>query len=141
MPSKKKDKIREVTEAISAGRLDAFDQALADHFSIHDPVDGNLDREGFKRMIGKYRTAFPDLTMTSDEVVEAGDRVLHRWTCRGTHRGSLQGLAPTNKPVEIHGISVIRFEGDKPVEEWVEWDALGLMRQVGALPEAQPSAG
>jgi steroid delta-isomerase-like uncharacterized protein len=132
-----KDVVNRVVDAINAGKLDDIDAAVGDGFVIHDPIDGDLDRDGFKQMLAKYRAAFPDMRMTSDELTEAGDRVLHRWTMRGTHQGELQGLPATGKAVEVHGISVIRFEQDKPVEEFVEWDALGLMRQLGVLG-AQP---
>jgi len=61
--------------------------------------------------------------------------VVARWSCRGTHRGDLNGIAPTGKQVMISGVSIARFADGKMVEGWVNWDALGLMQQLGVAPE------
>ena len=47
------------------------------------------------------------------------------------------GIAPTGNEVAITGITIHRIEGGKIVEEWENWDALGLMQQVGAIPSAK----
>src|SRR5688572_16279759 len=135
-----KDVVQQVIDAINSGQLDDIDASVADSYVIHDPVDGDLDRDGFKRMLEKYRAAFPDMRMSTDELTEAGDRVLYRWTLRGTHQGELQGIPATGKAVVVHGISIIRFEQDKAAEEFVEWDALGLLNQLGAVGEQPETA-
>jgi predicted ester cyclase len=58
-----------------------------------------------------------------------------RWSCRGTHKGDLSGIAPTGKQITILGVSIARFTNGKMVEGWVNWDALGLMQQLGVVPE------
>jgi steroid delta-isomerase-like uncharacterized protein len=130
-----KDVIKKMVDAINSGQLDEIDACVTEGFVIHDPVDGELDCEGFKGMLEKYRAAFPDMQMSDDDLVEAGDRVLHRWTIQGTHQGELQGLPATGKTVVVHGIAITRFEKDKAAEQFVEWDALGLMRQLGVFGE------
>ena len=82
-----------------------------------------------------YRTAFPDLQITVEDQVAEGDKVVTRWTARGTHRGELLGVTPSGNRVEISGISIDRFSGSKFVESWSNYDALGTMQQIGAIPE------
>lgn len=74
--------------------------------------------------------------LTVEELLSDGETITARWSCRGTHKGELNGIAPTGKQISITGISVARFAGGKMVEGWVNWDALGLMRQLGAVAEA-----
>jgi predicted ester cyclase len=61
--------------------------------------------------------------------------VMARWSCRGVHKGDLNGIAPTGKQIAITGVSVVRFTGGKMVEGWINWDALAMMQQLGAVPE------
>ena len=63
-----------------------------------------------------------------------GDFVVTRWTARGTHDGELFGIAPTGNAVTTSGISIVRVADGKIVEDHTQWDALGLMQQVGAVP-------
>jgi len=58
-----------------------------------------------------------------------------RWSCRGTHKGDLGGIAPTGKQITISGVSIARVAGGKMAEGWINWDALGLMQQLGVVPE------
>ena len=82
------------------------------------------------------RNAFPNLSCTIEEQVAEGEKVVSRWTVRGTHQGEFFGVAPTGNRVEFTGIQIDRFdESGKIVEERAEFDLLGAMRQVGAVPE------
>ena len=58
-----------------------------------------------------------------------------RWACQGTHKGDLGGIAPTGKQFTISGVTVARFADGTMTEDWVNWDALGLMQQLGIVPE------
>jgi len=81
-----------------------------------------------------YRNAFPDLHLTIEDVIAEGETVMTRWSCRGTHKGDLNGIAPTGKHITITGITVARVSGGKIVEGFVNWDAQGLMQQLGVVP-------
>ena len=85
-----------------------------------------------------WRSAFPDLVASVDHLIADGDMVAIRWTARGTNTGTGNGLTATGKKVETSGIAMFRFEDGKVAEEWVSADSLGLMRQLGLLP--QPTA-
>jgi predicted ester cyclase len=67
-----------------------------------------------------------------------GDMVETQWSLRGTHAGELEGVPPTGKSVYVEGQLLSRIADGKFVEEWVNWDTLGLLRQIGAVPGPQP---
>jgi predicted ester cyclase len=82
-----------------------------------------------------YRNAFPDIRLTIEDMLAEGETVVARWSCRGTHKGELNGIAPTGKQFNITGISIARFTNGKMFEGYINWDALGLMQQLGVVPE------
>jgi predicted ester cyclase len=45
------------------------------------------------------------------------------------------GVAPTGNQVTVTGISINRVSGGKIAESWTNYDALGMMQQIGAIPE------
>ena len=92
--------------------------------------------EGSKQFIGMYLTAFPDLHVTVEDMISEGDKITSRCTYRGTHRGELMGIPPTGKQVTVTGIEINRFEDGKSVEHWLEYDALGMLQQLGVVPAA-----
>jgi predicted ester cyclase len=92
--------------------------------------------KALKELAAGYLRAFPDLRMSIEDQIAEGDRVVTRWTAQGTHKGSLEGIAPTGKAVKVTGIVVDRFAGGKWVEEWESFDELGMMQQIGAIPAA-----
>ena len=88
-----------------------------------------------------YRSAFPDLRFTIEDMIAEGDKVATCWRAAGTHQGELMGIAPTGKRVEVIGMIVSRFAGGKIVEDLEVMDTLGLLQQLGAIPEAaEPAA-
>ncbi len=95
--------------------------------------------EATKQFITVYRTAFPDLHITIEDQVAEGDKVVTRWSSSGTHKGDLMGIAPTGKKTQVTGISIDRFAGGKSVEDWTNWDQMGLMQQLGVVPAAVPA--
>lgn len=133
---------RVVEEGFNQGNLAVIEEVVGEDFVGHDPVDpeDTVGIEGIKTRVEIYRGAFPDLTISIEEIVAEGDLVATRWIARGTHEGELMGISPTGKATEGHGMTIDRFEGGKLVESWDNWNALGLLQQIGALPEAQPAA-
>ena len=77
-----------------------------------------------------FRSAFPDLRVTTEDVLEEGDRVALRWKAEGTHRGDLMGLAPTGKRVTLTGIEILRVSGGKIVERWAEDNGQAVVAQL-----------
>jgi steroid delta-isomerase-like uncharacterized protein len=129
--------VRRQFEAIwDGGNLALVDELYASNYTNHDPA--NPDQAGgpagFKQRVRLYRTALPDLHLAIEAQVAEGDTVLTRWTASGTHKGDLMGIPPTGKSASVTGMLLSRIQSGKFVEEWVNWDTLGLLRQLGALP-------
>lgn len=129
---------RMVEEVFGAGRYELADELVAANAIGHDPAlpQAAAGPEGVKEAARGYRAAFPDLRMTADDVLAQGDRVAVRWTARGTHRGELFGIAPTGKEATVTGITIDRWADGKIAESWTNWDTLGLLQQLGAVPAA-----
>jgi steroid delta-isomerase-like uncharacterized protein len=122
-------------EGFNKGSLAPFDEHYADCV-YHAPAVGELRGEAYRQFLTALLAAFPDGRWTIQDQVAGGDKVVTRWTFTGTHHGELMGLAPTGKQVTGSGIVISRIAGGKVVEEWEEWDTLGLVQQMSALPEA-----
>ena len=126
---------RSLDEAWSQGNLDVIDEIFDADYVYHEPYVGEVQgSEGLKQVITMYRTGYPDLVFTSQDLIAEGDKVVHRWSCVGTHQGELMGIPATGKRTTTAGINIIRYEGGKAVEEWTSWDALGWLQQLGVVP-------
>jgi steroid delta-isomerase-like uncharacterized protein len=136
--SANKEIVRRVVDGVWRDRdLAVIDQLIAEDYVGHDPTQPEpiLGRAGFKQFVGVYQSAFEDATVTIDDQIAEGDQVVTRWTGRGTHTGELMGIAPTGKEVTVSGLTVSRLAGGKIVEEWELMDALGMLVQLGAVPQ------
>ena len=127
---------RYVEEVGNEGNLDLVDE-IFDRYLSHQP-DGRAEERGpedVKQFMGEFRQAFPDFhTIVEDQIAE-GDKVVTRWTMRGTHQGEFRGIAPTGEQIMVTGIGIFRFSDEgKVVESWDNFDQLGMMRQLGAIP-------
>jgi steroid delta-isomerase-like uncharacterized protein len=130
---------RIVEEGFNKGNLAIVDELVAtNHVNHTDNVHGP---EEYKQFITMYRTAFPDLHMTIEDQIAEGDKVVNRWTSRGTHKGDLMGIPPTGKQTTVTGMYVARIIGGKIVEEWGNFDALGMMQQLGVVPPPGQAEG
>jgi steroid delta-isomerase-like uncharacterized protein len=95
-----------------------------------------LDLAATKQFYRRLYAAFPDLRHDIAEQVSARDKVVTRWTARGTHRGEWMGVPATGKPVTLTGINIYTVKRGKLAESHVTWDIWGLMQQIGASPAA-----
>jgi steroid delta-isomerase-like uncharacterized protein/deazaflavin-dependent oxidoreductase (nitroreductase family) len=112
-----------------------FDELLAPTYILHFPGSPPIAGiEQAKQLMVAYTSAFPDLRLTTEDMVAEGDKVAIRNTWRGTHQGTFQGLPPTGKYVTFTGSDIFRFAGGKIAEQWADLDALGLMQQLGGIP-------
>jgi len=86
-----------------------------------------------------YRQAFPDLEATIEDQVAEGDKVVTRFRTHGTHQGETEAFGPpTGNQFEVTRITIEQFSDEgKIVEDWTNIDALGLMQQLGLVPEQQ----
>ena len=119
---------RFVEEPWNKGNFAVFDEVLAPDYVLHP--DGN--RQALESAITQFRTAFPDLHMTVEEMIAEGDKVAYRWTARGTHQGEFEGIAPTGKPIQGAGITILRFANGKIVEDRFEAGGPSIQEQLTA---------
>jgi predicted ester cyclase len=130
-------------ELFNAGNLEVADEIIAQDHVNHDPTLPDIPPgpEGQKQIVNLYRSAFTNAHISTEEQLAEGDRVATRWTSSGTHQGELMGIAPTGNQVTITGITINRLSGAKIAESWSCYDALGMMQQIGAIPESGEQAG
>jgi predicted ester cyclase len=119
------------------GNFEVIDEFVAPNYVGHDPAEPEPIRgpAGLRANIEMYLAGFPDGGITVDDQIVDGDKVATRWTGRGTQTGEVAGIAPTGKEVTISGLTISRLEGGMVVEEWATWDTLGMLIQLGAIPE------
>jgi steroid delta-isomerase-like uncharacterized protein len=130
-----------VDELWNKGNLQVADELIAPAYLHHDPSSPDFGKgpESEKKRVNLYRTAFHDFRLNIEDLLAEGETVVARWSCRGVHKGDLNGIAPTGKQFAITGVTIARLSNGKIVEGFVNWDALGLMRQLGVVPEPTKS--
>ena len=140
----KKKARRFMEEAFGQGKTELVDELLDPDFVRYDPyIEAGEVRgvETVKENIVWFRNVFPDLTCTIDDQLAEGEKVVSRWTVRGTHQGEFFGVPATGERIEMRGIQIDRFEEGKLVEERAEFDLLGALQQLGAVPEPGQAPG
>lgn len=134
---------RFVEECWNDGNLSVVPQMIAAHCRFHDPVFPHMIAgvESMQHHIERCRRAFPDLKLTITDTIAEKDEVVLHWTLNGTHRGEFLGMAPTNVNALIAGTSIYRLEDGKIVEQWVNWNLMSLIEQLGLRAVAGIPAG
>jgi predicted ester cyclase len=120
------------------GTLEAADEILSPEFVWHGAFSPGEDQRGpepTKQVASVVISAFPDRRITHEDTIAEGDKVLIRWTMTGTQEGEFAGVAPTGRRMTLTGFDLFRIEGGKIVEMWQEADRLGMMQQLGVVPE------
>jgi predicted ester cyclase len=130
-------------DLFNAGNLEVADEIIAPDHVNHDPTLPDIPPgpEGQKQVVNLYRSAFTNAHISIEEQLAEGDSVVTRGTGSGTHQGELMGVAPTGNQVRVTGIIINCLSDGKIAESWTNYDALGVMRQIGAIPEPGQEAG
>lgn len=100
-------------------------------------IENPMNFEEAVKLNKEYNSAFPDAKVTIENQIAEGDYVVTRVTYHGTNKGEFQGISASNKKAKVTGMSLQRIVKGKLVEEWTEFDALGMMQQIGAIPELE----
>ncbi len=124
---------RVVEEGLNKHNLALLDELYADCV-WYRPETGELKGEALKQFMSSLLAAFPDIRFTIEDQVAQGDKLVTRWSCTGTHQGEFMGLAPTGKQFTTSGTDTYRIVEGKIVEYRGQWDALGFLQQLGAVP-------
>ncbi len=127
---------RFVDEVQSAGNIDLIDEVCSPEFVNHSAPPGiPPDCEGIKILTSMFREAFPDSYFTVEDMVAEGDKVVTRKTFHGTHEGEFIGIPPSGRAVSMGLIDIVRISDGKVVEHWSMGDSLGMMQQLGVIPQ------
>jgi steroid delta-isomerase-like uncharacterized protein len=128
-------------ELINKGNFALLEELVhPDYVDYTLPPGWPTDRAGLRQQIAYFRSAFPDLQVTVEEMVAEGDTVAERQTMRGTHQGEFFGIPPTGRQVTMTGSHFFRVAEGKLLEHRANNDDLGLLQQLGALPPPGPGA-
>ena len=120
-------------EVWNKGRVETIDELLTDRSVIHGLGEDLRGPSGFKVFHNAYRDAFPDVKIQIERMIAEGDLVAVHWSATATHSGGGLGFAATRRPVTFSGMAIARFEGNKLVEGWNNFDQLGLLQQIGVV--------
>jgi predicted ester cyclase len=131
-----------ISDLFTKGDLTAVDRYLDPNFINHDPpLPGSAaGGEGMRQAAEVFRQAFPDWRSDVQQMIAEGDLVAEHFVAHGTHRGSVMGEPPTGHHVGLRGINIFRMAGDKIIERWGRLDDLGMLQQLGLVPEPATTA-
>jgi predicted ester cyclase len=127
-----------IYQAVNTGDLALLDKLVAPGYVEHS--EGFQGVEPFKQQITAFRTAFPDLRVTIDDLLLAGGgRFASRTTVTGTHTGDLMGMPPTGKAISVEAVDIGRIDNGQAQERWGGLNMYALLTQLGVIPAPQPS--
>ncbi len=127
---------RYVEEFVDRSNFNLSDEIFAPNFVRYDAGPDQVSRvEDLKHFFAMLHSGFPGSRNTIDDLISEGDKVALRFTFHGTHQGEFMGISPTGKQVTMPGIDILRIADGKIVEMWNQEDVLGMMQQLGAIPE------
>jgi len=137
MPKENKAIIRRLYEEVwNQRKLGVVDELLSASHALNDPDDpgSQVGPALYKQRVVELTTALPDLCFTIEDTVAEGEKVVACWTFSGTHQGEYRGIPATGKKISVEGITIHHIKNGKILDSYTRWDALGLMRQLGAVP-------
>lgn len=127
---------RRFVEAADRSDFEEATKCLSPDIIVHiGGMPGALDLDTFFRFGQAWHSAFPDEETNFEDQIAEGDKVVSRMTSQATHTGEFQGIPPTGKKITVTGIWIDRVVDGKIVERWGQVDMLGVMQQLGAVPE------
>ena len=121
-------------EAIQAGHPEVVDEIATPDVAVHANSMEVRGRDAAKGLATALKAAFPDVQITHHEAIVAGERVTIRWSSEATHQGDYFGTPASGKRVRFEGLDLFHIREGQIAEVWIEYDNLGVLQQMGALP-------
>lgn len=135
MSQENKALVQGLHESIGNGDVNAINRIYSADAIYHGTGDmANADKDMFMQFISAVLEAFPGLKVTQEQVLADGDKVTYVNTYSGTHKGEFMGIPATGKEMSVRSIGIARILGGQIVEEWENFDELGMMQQLGIIP-------
>ncbi len=124
-------------EVFNTGAIGVMDEIGASNVVFHTPTEPQpvVGVRGIQDFVLRFRRGFPDVVFTIEDVIGENDKVVIRWSTVQTHSGEYLGIPPTNKTARGTGMDVFRLKDGKIEEIWLMLDALGVMQQLGVIPD------
>ena len=124
-------------EVWNNGRTEAIREMASENLVIHGLTDAKGEAitglRAFHDFHAQFRSAFPDIYITIEDIISEGDKVVARCSVRAKHTGESLGFAPTHADVDFTGIAIARIKDGKIVEAWNNFDFMQMNRQLGIL--------
>lgn len=122
------------TELIAERKIDEALAMFSPEFVSHTER-GDLGVDGIRAYFEMVFTAFPDQKVASIQMIAEGDKVVDHMRVEATHTGPFMGMPPTNKRLSWTFVDILRYADGKLVEHWNETNQLGIMQQLGVVPD------
>ena len=134
-----KEFIRKYFKAIDeegkTANAEILNEYLSENFIEHNPAPGiPPTRDGWKQLFKMFAEATPGYHVIDDLIAE-NDKVVAHITAYGTHVGTIFGIPATNREFSMKAIVIWRLKNGKITEHWAQSDMLGMMMQLGAIPQ------
>ncbi len=136
MSQENKELVRRWFEALSRHDVESVADMVAEDF-IHNSST-NQGRDGVRGELDYWFSAFPDASLSLEDLIADGDRVVARVTTTGTHGGEFMGAAATGKRISVEEVDIFRIENGRIAEAWAAVDFFGMLTQLGLLPAEEP---
>lgn len=137
MSAENKAIIRRLYEEIwNKRKVELVSQIISPSHALQAPnVSGSaVGPEAYKRQLMLFFAGYPDLRFSVEDIIAEEDKVVACWTFSGTHKGEYLGIPATNKKVSVDGITIHHIAKGKIMDSYSNWDALGMMQQLGVVP-------
>ncbi len=127
--------VRKMLEIVATGDLSEVEQIISPNWVNNDPSMPPMSGiDGFKQLVGIWTGSLSNAKLDVEDIIGASDMVASHFMVSGIHTGDLMGVPPTGKQVKSTGTGIFRLENGKVVENTVNFDALGLLQQLGVVP-------
>lgn len=121
-------------EVWSQGKIDILDEICSEEFAAYYPNEIWNGLDDAKKVVTEFRTAFPDWNENIDEIIVSEDKIVTRFTSKGTHLGTLfNSILPTGKKVCINEIAIFKIKNGKITEQRGLFDLYNLYKQLGIV--------
>jgi len=132
--NKNKDFIKVYTEDFwNKHNIASFEKYFTSDFIVHFAAE-DMNAEQYKGLCQAYFAAFPDLRITTEDVIAEGNKVMKIWTVNCTQKGDFMGIPATGKSIVVKGIEMFLIKDGKITELWASMDNLGMLTQLGVIP-------
>jgi steroid delta-isomerase-like uncharacterized protein len=124
-------------------KFEVINEIISPSHALHAPnVAGSvvaIGPEAYKRQLVLFLTGYPDLHWVIEDLIAEEDKVVACWTVAGTHKGDFMGIPATNKKVSVDGMTIHHLAKGKIMDSYSNWDTLGMMQQLCAVPALAPA--